>query len=143
MDNNNLYINENLLLNTFITMYNDNIRQIQNLTVANNEIRTTIIDTLHIIRNNRIDDRQNTLRINTTIEQIEIATRTVSYSDIEEPVNSSCPISLDIFNKNDNVTLIKQCGHIFNSELLNTWFQNNCACPICRYDIRSYIDNNV
>jgi len=39
------------------------------------------------------------------------------------------------------VTLIRFCGHIFNSEQLNTWFRSNCRCPVCRYDIRSYNAN--
>ena len=78
-----------------------------------------------------------------TIEQIETATRAVRYGDIVRPNNSSCPISLDTFNEDDNVTIIRQCGHIFKIESLNIWFQNNCACPVCRYDIREYVQENV
>jgi hypothetical protein len=203
--NNNLSENERLLLNTLITMYNDNTRQIENLTVSNNEIRNTIIDTLNMLRNNRTESNQNTrntrstTRVNRqllnnpyvfdyvqeftipinytspnqnltnnntsrnnmlnqinnlfqtfmnhvevfpTMEQIETATRNVRYGDIVRPTNNSCPISLDTFNENDNVTVIRQCGHIFKTESLNTWFQSNCVCPVCRYDIREYIHNN-
>lgn len=71
-------------------------------------------------------------------EQIETATRNVRYSDIVSPINRSCPISLENFNDNDMVTVIRYCGHIFNTEELNTWFVTNCRCPVCRYDIRNY-----
>jgi hypothetical protein len=73
-----------------------------------------------------------------TQTQIEIATRRVRYSDIISPPNVSCPISLELFNDSDMVTVIRQCGHIFDSDQLNTWFRSNCKCPVCRYDIRNY-----
>lgn len=70
--------------------------------------------------------------------QIQRATRIVRYGDIENPLNSSCPISLDVFNEDDTITEIMFCNHLFNTTHLNTWFANNCRCPICRYDIRNY-----
>ena len=230
--------NEHLLLiNILNTMYNDNNRQIQNLTDQNNQIISIITDILHvpssfnnhqsnrqsnhqsnrqnnsgsIFSNNRqyiIDDIQrfdlplNTSTIGTgiegrlagnyyrdaarnvardasrnvardgsgniahpqterlnsaftnlfqsffdpvliypTISQIEAATRRVLYRDIVAPINNSCPISMDNFNDNDTVSIIRECGHIFNSDELNTWFQSNCRCPVCRYDIRNYNRN--
>jgi hypothetical protein len=76
-----------------------------------------------------------------TASQIEAATRRVLYQDITTPINSSCPISMDNFNDNETVTIIRQCGHIFNSDELTTWFQSNCRCPVCRYDIRNFNRN--
>ena len=76
-----------------------------------------------------------------TQTQIEAATRRVRYSDITSPINSRCPISMDNFNDNDMVTVIRHCGHIFNTENLNNWFISNCRCPVCRYDIRDYNSN--
>ena len=76
--------------------------------------------------------------INPTPSQIETATRRVRYCDIVSPINRCCPISLENFNDSDMVTVIRFCGHIFNTDHLNTWFQNNCKCPVCRYDIRNY-----
>jgi hypothetical protein len=77
-----------------------------------------------------------------TREQIENATRIVSFCDIIRPINTSCPISLDTFNDSEQVMVIRHCGHIFKPESLNTWFRSNCVCPVCRYDIRDYVQNN-
>jgi len=76
-----------------------------------------------------------------THTQIEAATRNVRYSDILNPVNRSCPISLEPFNDNDIVSVIRFCSHIFKREELTTWFRTNCRCPVCRYDIRNYNAN--
>jgi len=76
-----------------------------------------------------------------TQSQIENATRNVQYCDIINPVNRSCPISLDTFTDSDMVSVIRFCGHIFKPDQLITWFRSNCRCPICRYDIRNYNAN--
>ena len=73
-----------------------------------------------------------------TQSQIEIATRIVRFSDILNPINNSCPISMERFNDSDNVSIIRECGHIFSTQEINLWFRSNCRCPICRYDIRNY-----
>jgi hypothetical protein len=78
-----------------------------------------------------------------TPSQIENATRRALYRDIVTPINTRCPISLETFNDSDTVTIIRHCGHIFNSDELNNWFRSNCRCPMCRYDIRNYIQTNL
>jgi hypothetical protein len=85
----------------------------------------------------------NPIEVFPTREQITNATRTVKFSDIIRPTNSSCPISLDTFNESDQVVIIRYCGHIFKPESLNTWFQSHCICPVCRYDIREYRTTNA
>jgi hypothetical protein len=190
-----------LLINTLNTMYNDNIRQIENLHRTNDEIRSTLTALLfnssrnaNINRSGNVNRRPNynrntdvnrnadvnrrayvnrrtnvnnmyetpeTLRttglqtendtllrifesfltpvtIYPTPTQVELATRRVRFCEIIEPINNSCPISLDVFNENDTVTVIRYCGHIFNTSQINAWFRANCRCPICRYDIRNY-----
>ena len=73
-----------------------------------------------------------------TQSQIEIGTRIVRFSDIVNPINNSCPISMERFNDSDSVSIIRECGHIFSTQELHLWFRNNCRCPVCRYDIRNY-----
>lgn len=216
--------NEHLLLiNILNTMYNDNLRQINNITDTlnnlnntNNQIRNLLIQLLNSpqINNNNsrrngfserryrentdrnVNDRNinpnrvylnnipyiidsiteytiprnqlfpsvrnttNTMETNTrnlfneifsnfmepvevypTQSQIESATRNVRYCDISRPINAQCPIAMDDFNDSDMVTVIRPCGHIFQTEHLMNWFRTNCRCPVCRYDIRNYNSN--
>jgi len=70
--------------------------------------------------------------------QIETATRIARYGDIIRPLNTTCPISLDSLGDDQLVTVIRHCGHAFNTEQINAWFLTNCRCPVCRYDIRNY-----
>ena len=183
-----------LLVNILNTMYNDNLRQINNLTNtlnniirSNNVIQDTLVQLLtnHNInrninsnvrpqnnpfpnrrRNIEIDNMSmqllqsilsptqmpqttqgltaiyqeflNPITIHPTPQQIENATRRARYCDIARPINTSCPISMEEFNDNDNVTVIRNCGHIFHTEHLMNWFRTNCRCPVCRHDIRDY-----
>jgi hypothetical protein len=74
--------------------------------------------------------------------QINAATRNVRYRYIARPTNASCPITLETFDDDSDVTIIRHCRHIFNTDGLNSWFQMNCRCPVCRYDIRNYVPPN-
>jgi len=40
------------------------------------------------------------------------------------------------------VSVIRHCGHIFNTDGLNTWFRSHCTCPVCRFDIRDDNSNS-
>ena len=73
-----------------------------------------------------------------TSSQIETATRVVRFGDIIRPLNSECPISLENFNDNDQVLIIRHCNHVFSNTGLTSWFRSSCRCPVCRYDIRNH-----
>jgi hypothetical protein len=75
--------------------------------------------------------------IRPTNQQIENASRLVSYNEIHNPNSEACPISLERFNPSDQVRQINHCGHIFLPSEFNEWFQSNVRCPVCRYDIRN------
>jgi hypothetical protein len=92
---------------------------------------------------NYINNFFSPVQIYPTQTQIENATRIVRYGDIIRPNNISCPISLEPFRDDEHVSLIRFCGHIFNTEQLNIWFQSNCRCPVCRYDIRNYTNQSI
>lgn len=109
------------------------------ITPSNTNTYNTIID--HIFRNNNINHSfLDPVVVRPTSEQIDRATRNVRYRDIVRPTNSSCPITLEAFSDEEQVTMIRRCGHIFNLTAFQSWFRTNCRCPVCRYDIRS--DNN-
>lgn len=71
-----------------------------------------------------------------TPSQIEDATSRIRYGDIVTALNDTCPISLNRFQENDIVTMIRHCGHVFTSSELNNWFATDSSCPVCRHDIR-------
>ena len=71
--------------------------------------------------------------------QIREATSNVVFSNIVEPMNAQCPISLENFRPNSVVTQILHCRHIFSPSSFRRWFSANVRCPVCRYDIRTNI----
>ena len=78
-----------------------------------------------------------------TQSQIESATRVARFGDIIRPLNPACPITLENFNEDDRVLIIRECNHIFSNTGLISWFRSSCRCPVCRYDIRNYVSTNT
>jgi len=78
------------------------------------------------------------IQVAPTRQEIDNATRIVNFAEIENPINNSCPVTLDRFENTSNVTQIIPCGHIFSSIGIDNWLQSNVRCPVCRYDIRNY-----
>lgn len=76
--------------------------------------------------------------IRPSTRQIRDATQLVRFETIIEPPNVTCPISLERFSGTDLVTRIVFCGHVFSTESIQTWFENNVRCPLCRFDIREH-----
>jgi hypothetical protein len=128
------FLNNNVLNNTPYMV--DNIEYIP----LNSTSRSgsTVSNSINEILQNFLDP----VDVFPTQSQIEIATRIVRFSDIVNPINSSCPISMERFNESDSVSIIRECGHIFSTQEINSWFRSNCRCPVCRYDIRNYNPSN-
>uniref|UniRef100_A0A6C0HRL1 RING-type domain-containing protein n=1 Tax=viral metagenome TaxID=1070528 RepID=A0A6C0HRL1_9ZZZZ len=70
-----------------------------------------------------------------TPEIIFRETTTILFSEIENPNNLACPISLESFRQEQYVTMINECCHLFNSVHLATWFESKTTCPVCRHDL--------
>jgi len=81
--------------------------------------------------------------IRPTAEQINNATETFSYTTELDLINHSCPITLEEFQEQQIIRRIKQCGHCFSEESIQSWFQNNVRCPVCRLDIRDVSGNSI
>jgi len=111
---------------------------IPNINTSNNTTNTNISNHFSRILNSFLEP----INITPTQTQIENATRNIVYGDILDPINNSCPISLEPFTDTSNVTMIRHCRHIFNNSSIMSWFNSNCKCPVCRYDIRNYNPNN-
>jgi len=86
---------------------------------------------------NFIQNFYSTVPVVATPAQIQSATRLTRFSDISNPMNSSCPITLEPFSSDASVTEILGCNHLFNPEALTSWLETNVRCPVCRYDIRT------
>ena len=134
-------------------IYIDNIPYyLENMQVFTGQMNQNLNENTNTERSywTRNGNNQFTRLLNTFLEpvnvvptqtQIENSTRNIVYSDILDPINNSCPISLETFTDTSNVTMIRHCRHIFNTNSLMSWFTSNCKCPVCRYDIRDYNPN--
>ncbi len=125
------------LVNNYMPLRTNN-----NLNLSNfNRTRERYTESLSNL-DNLLDSFLEPITVVPTREQIERATRQLIYSDIEEPslYNTTCPIALRRFESDDEVTVIRYCNHIFCRDDLESWFRNNTRCPLCRYDIRTYVN---
>ena len=74
-----------------------------------------------------------------TREQVANASQVCLFEDIQEPINSICPITQQPFSLRDPVMRLTHCGHIFNVTSINEWFSRHVRCPVCRHDIRETV----
>ena len=78
-----------------------------------------------------------------TVAEISNTTRTYVYStdNIVGSDENRCPISLDNFQTGDVLCSINGCGHIFKRTALMEWFRRNSNCPVCRYSLRTQVND--
>ena len=121
----------------------NNPSQTNNRSPTNNRSQTN-----NLFRNNQgeistfLSNFLNTnVIVSPTNEQINNSSRIIRYDEIENPLSDVCPISLEHFNNDDMVRQILHCGHIFGQNSFQTWFTRNVRCPVCRYDIRNFTNN--
>jgi hypothetical protein len=112
---------------------------------SNNDTTRIYTDNHRIHRNNRTGFRTFTdlftnVVVRPTEQQILNATRLFEYTEDMTDINNRCPITLEDFQENETVCQIKHCRHTFKEQSLRNWFQNNVRCPVCRYDIRDYVE---
>ena len=67
--------------------------------------------------------------------QIAAATRLESVM-VEGEV---CPVCQDGLAIADEKRVIRACNHGFHRSCIDTWFQENVHCPVCRHDIRETV----
>ena len=66
-----------------------------------------------------------------TVEEINNGCETSIYSGEDD----TCTICRGALNNQSVVRTIKNCGHVFHLTCLDTWFENNRTCPLCRGDV--------
>lgn len=92
---------------------------------------------LNLGRNININAANNTnfmapVRVFPSVAQITAATRLESVV-VEGEV---CPVCQDGLAITDEKRIINVCNHGFHRSCIDTWFQENVHCPVCRHDIR-------
>ena len=94
---------------------------------------TQIVDLFNVVITNehmRLNNRENA---NANTNDIYLET---TYSQINSPLSTSCPITREDFLDTDAVIMIRECRHIFKKTAFQTWIENNNTCPCCRITLR-------
>jgi len=64
--------------------------------------------------------------------------RAATSSEEEE----ACSICQDNYTEGQAVRELSHCNHVFHRNCIETWFQQNVHCPVCRHDIREAFSEN-
>jgi hypothetical protein len=75
---------------------------------------------------------ENPVVVRATEEQIAVATTLEILTEGSEV----CSICQDSIAVNSEIRTINACDHQFHTGCIDTWFQQNVRCPVCRHDIR-------
>ena len=128
-NSNSNYSNNNINSNNINNNSNNNNINGNNINSNNNNSSQNA----HLI-NYTLEDYENLSNINMTA-LIKISTAKINYCCVALPLNDTCPITQEEFTSNDQVTIIKNCGHIFNTRAINNWLHQHQTCPVCRHNI--------
>ena len=83
------------------------------------------------------------VRIRPSVSQVRRSTRIILYSQLDSSRNQTiCPITRENFTPNTSIMQIIPCGHIFSELSLRRHFRFSSRCPLCRYDIRDYVETS-
>ena len=125
-DNNNIQSNLNANNDN---QYNYNNNQDNNETnnLLNEEFQNIIRQIFQQAR-----ERDNISMYNYMIEN---CVEQLYFNEIENPINSECPILQSHFQQDDVVVQINRCSHIFDAEAIKNWLRNNHSCPVCRCNL--------
>lgn len=70
-----------------------------------------------------------------TVDQVDNSTSLRSAALLDEQEN--CSICQENYTEGQAIRTIKHCEHNFHKNCIDTWFERNVHCPVCRYDIRT------
>jgi hypothetical protein len=75
-----------------------------------------------------------------TAHQIEAATDLIMAAGYEHTGDDEhdvlCSICQDTYVDGQAIRIISHCTHRFHKSCIDSWFDQNVHCPVCRYDIR-------
>lgn len=68
-----------------------------------------------------------------TAEQI---TQNTTLGNLVSDTEYTCTVCQDVILSDQEGRKLNACGHWFHKSCIDTWFQHNVHCPVCRHDIR-------
>jgi hypothetical protein len=145
---NNSYNNSNTNFNTFANnnnrySYSQSPRNHNyNLNHNNDEFDINNLFGIIFREIQRTTTSSNERRRVPTQDEIRNATTETNFSNLTNPINTTCPISGETFESQTVVLKINHCGHVFEKQPLLSWLVRNSRCPLCRYSILSSNNNS-
>lgn len=83
-----------------------------------------------------------------THEQIDTGSRLLQgrqlrdvFGETQDGRPHTCAICQDEMSGADMCRYLLGCRHIFHQMCIDTWFNRNVRCPVCRSDIRTYVSS--
>ena len=132
---NNYNCYNNFLTNNTNTNTNTNTNNTNTNTNNTNTNNTNTNNTQNAyLLSYTLEDYENLSNVNIRA-LIKVCTAKINYCCIAVPLNDTCPITQDEFSSNDQVTIIKHCGHIFKTHAIKNWLHQHQTCPVCRFNI--------
>jgi len=74
-----------------------------------------------------------------TEQQVAAATAIEIVADEDEV----CAICQEGMASGTEARSLNACDHMFHTGCIDTWFQRNVRCPVCRHDIRDIVETPV
>jgi hypothetical protein len=139
--------NEDRFMNSFldffiipsVSFFNDNYASNFNSNFTDPMQRIIFISTINFREGNKnqaasSESLKNLKRFNMNKEY----SKQKDDGEIEFPTCSICLIE----EKEGEECILVPCGHIFHDKCVSKWFEVNCKCPLCRYDIEKCSKEN-
>lgn len=67
---------------------------------------------------------------------LQISTASTTYM-APTALDTPCAICQDTIAEGAHVRKLSHCNHFFHKDCIDSWFQRDTHCPVCRHDIRS------
>jgi hypothetical protein len=116
------------------TLANNLIQSIQSDAYTNNLIHSIQTDPFYTLFFQFPQAPQNfadAVPVVPTLEQINEGSRI-----LEATANAPCAICQDTISIGESIRLLASCSHTFHRNCIDTWYQRNVHCPVCRADVR-------
>ena len=97
-------------------------------------LNAPLLNTPTTFNNNiNLDAFMQPVVVRPTDEQIAASTTVGNLASDQE---QSCAICQDVLRPEQQGRKVNRCGHWFHLDCIDTWFETNPRCPLCREDIR-------